>query len=570
MNRNQTPPPSAEHEVLDPKILDYRGWRARFVTTVLRVASLFGLGMLVVSFDTGTTRENILFTILFICLVAITFLRSPYWLRAGSLPALSYIIGVNAILTWGIWREAELFFLFGVVMASLLFDRRVDLAVLGLSALTILVVALLNISGQLTLLNPTAPPIAAATWINFATDYLIITIIAAGALQFFKREFLHVTEQMRVAFNALLVERSRLEERVQDRTQELEQKANQLRSSTSIARTVTQLQDITELMNAVVQLTAEQFGYDQVGIYLLDARKKIAFLQAASSPVGKALIGGGYQVEVEKRNAINLIVQEGKPYFIGNNLVPGPFKEEAFPFTRSRMVLPLQVRGSIIGVIDLQSNQEQSFSQEDAENFQSLADLAAVSIDNVRLLDETRALVSQLESFTAYQSKQSWQAYSGHRASAYQYTPAGVRPLFPALEESRELGDGLKVPLMLRGQSIGMITLRRKDGASGWTERERILIEKVAEQAALALENSRLVEEAQRNAQRDQLIASISSRVRQTLDVEAVIRTAAVELRRIFDLKEAEVSVGTLTSDHSAPSPAASRRSPGRGTKPLN
>ena len=70
------------------------------------------------------------------------------------------------------------------------------------------------------------------------------------------------------------------------------------------------------------------------------------------------------------------------------------------------------------------------------------------------------------------------------------------------------------------------------------------MIEKIGEQIALALENSRLVDEAQKSAQRDQLIANISSRVRETLDVEAVIRTASTELRKVFDLKEAEISIG--------------------------
>lgn len=75
------------------------------------------------------------------------------------------------------------------------------------------------------------------------------------------------------------------------------------------------------------------------------------------------------------------------------------------------------------------------------------------------------------------------------------------------------------------------------------------MIEKIGEQIALALENSRLVDEAQKSAQRDQLIANISSRVRETLDVEAVIRTASNELRKVFDLKEAEISIGLPQSE---------------------
>lgn len=74
-------------------------------------------------------------------------------------------------------------------------------------------------------------------------------------------------------------------------------------------------------------------------------------------------------------------------------------------------------------------------------------------------------------------------------------------------------------------------------------------MEKIADQAALALETSRLVDESQRSSQRDQVIANISSRVRQTLDIDSVVRVAAGEFRKVFDLKEAEISVGDPTAE---------------------
>ncbi len=108
------------------------------------------------------------------------------------------------------------------------------------------------------------------------------------------------------------------------------------------------------------------------------------------------------------------------------------------------------------------------------------------------------------------------------------------------------------MPLILHGQRIGTIKLLRKGSNSTWSEREQNLIEKIADQVALALENSRLVEEAQRAAQRDKMIANVSSRVRETLDIESVVRTAATELRRVFDLKEAEITIGTTPAPSSS------------------
>jgi GAF domain-containing protein len=173
---------------------------------------------------------------------------------------------------------------------------------------------------------------------------------------------------------------------------------------------------------------------------------------------------------------------------------------------------------------------------------QTLADLVAISIDNVRLINETQNLVNQLEVNTSIQTHETWTKFTSRHKPAYQYTPAGVRPLFANNKQDNQ--DGLRVPLMLHGQNIGNIILKRKGATNTWSERERILVDKVANQVALALENSRLVDETQKNAMRDQVIANISARVRETLDIESVLRTATTELRRVFDLKEAEISIG--------------------------
>ena len=46
------------------------------------------------------------------------------------------------------------------------------------------------------------------------------------------------------------------------------------------------------------------------------------------------------------------------------------------------------------------------------------------------------------------------------------------------------------------------------------------------------------------------VINGYSARIRETLDIESVLRTAATELRRVFDLKEAEISIGSLQAEN--------------------
>jgi GAF domain-containing protein len=90
----------------------------------------------------------------------------------------------------------------------------------------------------------------------------------------------------------------------------------------------------------------------------------------------------------------------------------------------------------------------------------------------------------------------------------------------------------MAVPIKLRGQTIGVLDVRSKHGAREWSQEEITLLEAAAERAALALENSRLVESAQRRASRERAIGEISARIGSVSDMESILQTAVEELGR--------------------------------------
>ncbi len=560
MNRNDTFQTPSEQDVSNTAAFNYSGWRERFILVVLRIASFLGIPLLRLGLPGSTPRDRVLFVSLYVILLTITLAPVPYTVRATLFLTTIFAVGLNSILAWGPWLDGSIFFIAFVTLSALLFDNNVDIFALFLSAITFAVIGTLQQLGMYQLGSAGSLATTALDWFAYTGDFLIPSLIIIVAIKQFKNEFIIIIRQMQATFNALTEERSQLEEKVRERTEKLELKTAQLRSSTVVARTVAEQQDITELIESVVDLTSDQFGYYHVGLYLLDDRKKLAFLQAASSQAGKQLVGQGFPIGADRRNALNIAIEEKRQY-ISTDVNNSAFvRDPNFPLTRSRMTLPLGVRGQIIGVLDIHSEQPQAMNAEDAEILQTLADLVAISIDNARLINETKGLVKQLETYTSMQTLETWSKLTSRHAPAYQYTPAGVRPMFSgAANKDQGAAEVLNVPLLLQGQNIGSIKLRRKGSAAPkWSDRERNLVEKIAEQVALALENSRLVDEAQRNAQRDQLIANISSRVRETLDVESVIRTAASELRKVFDLKEAEVSIG---SPQSQPAPVKKQTS---------
>jgi hypothetical protein len=65
---------------------------------------------------------------------------------------------------------------------------------------------------------------------------------------------------------------------------------------------------------------------------------------------------------------------------------------------------------------------------------------------------------------------------------------------------------------------------------------------------AFAAENLRLLEETQQRAARERLLVGITSRVRETLDVDTVLQTAIREIGQALKLAEVEVRMSTTTS----------------------
>ncbi len=529
---------------------DYNEWRGQFVLLILRAASVIGIILLIANFPTTPPRDRLFFIGLYLFVVAVMALPAPYLLRVFALLFTCFLIGWNGIAVWGPWQDGSLFLLMGVTLAALLLDRHADILALAIGAVSTTLIAWLQQAGFHQLQGAGIPPTTSVDWLEYIINFILLGAIVILAIRRFKDAFIRLSQDAQNALKTLAHERSLLEAQVRERTAELESRAAQMSASTQIAKTIAETRDVSELLHTTTRLISEKLGYYHVGLFIFDEHKETAYLQSSSSDRGKEWVGAGFRIAAGAQNAFYAVAAGNQPVLSFDTEGAAFLRDGNFPLTRSRMMLPLTVRGNVLGMLDIHSDKPQAFTIRDAEVLQTLADLTAIYFDNARLLNETRRLVSQLEASAAAQTLQTWSKLTSRRKPAYQYTPAGVRPIFsPASRKNDE--EGLLVPLVLYGQRIGTIYLKRKGELSRWSERERALVERIADQVALAVENSRLVDEAQKSAARDQLIATVSARIRETLDLESVVRTAATELRRVFDLKEAEVIVG-------APHPEAS------------
>jgi GAF domain-containing protein len=379
---------------------------------------------------------------------------------------------------------------------------------------------------------------------------------------------------------------SGLESRVAERTSDLERRAVQLQVTAEVARDAAAIHNLEQLLENIVNRISDRFGFYHAGIFFLDipraesgdgqeARAGYAILRAASSEGGHRMLARGHRLKVGEsgRESIGIVgyaASTGQPRIaldVGQDAVF--FNNPDLPLTRSEMALPLKVHDQVIGVLDVQSTEPGAFTQEDVDILQILADQVALAIDNARLFSTSQQAYQELETLYGTQVRQRWQQHLAGKPLIYAYDYSGVKPvetdasLTLAFEEMKA-GDGsdtVEVPIEMRGQRLGTLVLRRRtilpggqEAASAgestassmgaWTAQEKELIKEAVSQVAMALENARLFEEAQRLAMREQLIGQVSSRMRATLDIDTVLQTAVREIGRSMNIEDVEIRLG--------------------------
>jgi GAF domain-containing protein len=190
-------------------------------------------------------------------------------------------------------------------------------------------------------------------------------------------------------------------------------------------------------------------------------------------------------------------------------------------------------------VLDIQSDKPQAFDVEDIDVLQTLSDQVAIAIENARLMDDTQAAILQLEAMTSVRTREAWSQKLRERGRVFTYTPLGLR----AEKLSHNHDKAITAPIMLRGQKIGTISIARK-GDTAWSKLDKDLIEEVANQVGLAVDNIRLLEEATERAKQEQMVGRLAARFSQSLDLDTLLQTAARELGQLPNISEVSVFVG--------------------------
>ena len=360
----------------------------------------------------------------------------------------------------------------------------------------------------------------------------------------------------------------RLEQRVNDRTRDLESQTRRLRMAAEIARDAAAARSLSGLLERSAQLISSRFDFHHSGIFLIDQNREYAVLVASSSEAGRQMMMENQWPRVGDFGVVGRAAASGEPRIV---LATDPettfFGHEKLPSTLSELVLPLRAENSIIGILDLHSDQPQAFDEDDIAIMQTLADQLATAIERMRLLQEVESSLNELESAYGRYTREGWTSlFASSRAGlkGYRFDNIEMERLSELRDIEKEVletgttaslsaqqaaGHGqstVAIPIKLRGQTIGVISVKLREEH---TENTVSTIELASDRLASALESARLYEEARLRADREQSISQVATAISASTSYEDILQTTIKEIGST--LKDAEVSIQILDQSNS-------------------
>ncbi|OQY30474.1 MAG: hypothetical protein B6I38_07430 [Anaerolineaceae bacterium 4572_5.1] len=350
-----------------------------------------------------------------------------------------------------------------------------------------------------------------------------------------------------------------MEERIQRRTYALE-------ASAVVNRHISTVLDIDQLLENVVQQIQQVLGYYHVHIYLVDQKTEELVMREGSGDVGRQLKAKGHKLQ-PGQGIVGRVAQQGEPFLVENvDEIIGFYRNPLLPKTQAELAVPLRKGSVILGVLDMQSEQPDGFSQDDLMLMQSIADYVAVALENARLFREVQIAGEEARELSRQLTEKTWKKVSEQvQTTGFTYTKNGVIPAstdwLPAMGQAvrrnhlvkdvdKANGDDdeietatVAVPLILRDEVIGVIGLERAAGHD-WSEDELVTIQSITDQISLALDAARLSRETGLAAWRDRVVSETTAQVWSSDEVADVMKAAVAQLGERLKASEVVIQLG--------------------------
>ncbi len=121
------------------------------------------------------------------------------------------------------------------------------------------------------------------------------------------------------------------------------------------------------------------------------------------------------------------------------------------------------------------------------------------------------------------------------------------------IESSRDANCYLGTPMIVGNEVIGVVALNSHQEIRIYNEQDQRLLETLADTIGVSIQNIRQFHAAQRRAEREALINSISQKIQSAPTVQSALQTAVSELGQALKLRKAVVELSTTKQSNGQP-----------------
>ena len=365
----------------------------------------------------------------------------------------------------------------------------------------------------------------------------------------------------------------------------LRRRADQLALVAEVSKSVSSSLELKTLMNSVADLIHDRFDYLYVHLFSVHGNRRLIQYQAGSGTRSKDLFG--YTLSLDDPRGIIPWVARGGKTLLANDVRsderyrPSPLPPED---TNSELCVPLRYREEVIGILDIQSDKRNAFTEDDRLIFEAVADNIATAIHNADLYrseqwrrqvadglrevaglisadagvdDVFEAILSELdrnlpvdisaiwlledddlylaachncdESHLEQALYESPDAYQRLMDVLYSETPILRKPSDPIWISGLVAGydpdySALAVPLRVGDQPYGVITLAHSTPGR-YGHEAKAMTTTFASYAAVAIENARLYDTAQEQAYASAALLQVAQAVVSLNDLDEILGT---------------------------------------------
>jgi GAF domain-containing protein/HAMP domain-containing protein len=367
----------------------------------------------------------------------------------------------------------------------------------------------------------------------------------------------------------------------------------QLQTSAEISRETSTTLDQDELLSHSIKLIQDRFNFYHASVFLIDPSGEYAYVQESTGKAGRKMKTEGHRLKIGSQSVIGYVTQNKLPLVV-NDVTQDPTHKfnPLLPDTRAELGLPILLGDRLLGALDVQSTTPYTFSPDDIEVLQILANQLAVAINNADLFMQTQEHLAQhrlIHHVTTVAASSTTiddalssavqalrvtlgdnvsilmldkktntlkvQAASGYKNSILGMTIAvgegitgwvaennealivnNVRRDSRYLKGKEEIESELAVPLIYRGELLGVLNIE-SEIPSAFDEHDMDILGTLAGSLAAIIVNARL-------SQRQQKLFEITSKIRQSVKMDTIIQTTAEELTKALQTRRTKIQVG--------------------------